>query len=231
MNKIKEFIKFETSGWKTWEIVWLLVATVIVTGLSIYWKDTWFGIISALTGIWCVILTGKGKRSCYIVGLINTLMYAWISFGAKFYGEVMLNAIYYAPMQFYGWYVWSKNMNAETSEVNKRKMSATNRGILVLSILVGTLVYGFILQRLGGNLPYADSFTTVVSVIAMIISIQMCMEQWILWVFVNVVTICLWAFDFMSGNSNMATLLMWVVYLFNSVLMLVKWYKEANKKN
>ena len=40
-----------------------------------------------------MVCTGKGKLSAYVFGAINTLLYAIISYKAKFYGEVMLNAL------------------------------------------------------------------------------------------------------------------------------------------
>ena len=43
---MKNFIKNELSGWKKWEVSWLVIACAIITGLSIYWQDTLMGIIS-----------------------------------------------------------------------------------------------------------------------------------------------------------------------------------------
>lgn len=100
------FLKHELSGWKAWEIIWLAAACTVITALSLHWGDDALGITMALTGVLCVILTGKGKMSCYLFGLVNTVLYAWIAFGARYYGEVMLNACYYVPMQFVGWFMW-----------------------------------------------------------------------------------------------------------------------------
>ena len=52
-------------------------------------------------------------------------------------------------------------------------------------------------------------------------------EQWWIWVAVNVFSVYMWWCNFMTGSDNMATLLMWVVYLGNAIIMLVKWEKEA----
>lgn len=223
-------IKREFEGWKFWEISWLILACGIITGLSIYWGDTLMGIISATTGVACVICTGKGKLSAYVFGLINCVLYAIISYKAKLYGETMLNALYYVPMQFYGFYIWSKNMNEETKEVIKKAMTWKMRGLFTLLIGIGTIIYGLVLNYLGDSNPYLDSFTTVCSVFAMVISIKMYAEQWIIWVVVNIASVIMWAIAFSSGNDNIATLLMWCVYLINAVIMLIKWMKEANKK-
>ena len=100
-------------------------------------------------------------------------MNAIIAYKAKFYGEVMLNAFYYFPMQFYGIYVWSKHMNTETHEVEKREMKRKGKILLGLCVAGATIVYGFVLKILGGSLPFIDALSTVVSDIAMIISIKM----------------------------------------------------------
>lgn len=96
----KKFIKNEIEGWKKLEVTWLLIACAVIVGLSIYWDDTVMGIISSTTGVVCVVCTGKGKLSAYIFGLVNTVLYAVISYKAALYGETMLNALYYVPMQF-----------------------------------------------------------------------------------------------------------------------------------
>lgn len=119
---MRDFVKNELTGWKKFEVLWLVLACGVITGLSIYWGDTVMGIISSTTGVACVVCTGKGKLSAYIFGLINSILYAIIAYKATLYGETMLNALYYVPMQFVGFYIWSKNMNSETHEVAKKYM-------------------------------------------------------------------------------------------------------------
>ena len=227
-NKAVQFFSEECSGWKPWEIGWLTLACCVILGLSIYWQDTAMGIVSATTGVACVVCTGKGKLSAYLFGLVNTVLYAIISWKASFYGEVMLNALYYVPMQFYGFYVWSRHINTETHEVEKRRMGTKGRFLMAVSVAAATGIYGWILQLLGGNMPYVDALSTVVSVVAMMISVKMYMEQWMLWILVDIVTIIMWGVQFYHGSDSIATLLMWIVYLGNAVIMYVKWGKEAN---
>lgn len=224
---MRDFIKNELTGWKKFEVLWLVLACGVITSLSIYWGDTVMGIISSTTGVACVVCTGKGKLSAYIFGLINSVLYAIIAYKATLYGETMLNALYYVPMQFVGFYIWSKNMNSETHEVAKKYMKNSGRIILLLSILTATYFYGLVLRFLGDAMPFVDSFTTVSSVVAMIVSVKMFAEQWWIWVAVDIFSVYMWWCDFQSGSDNMATLLMWVVYLGNAIIMLVKWEREA----
>lgn len=226
---MKKYLKEEFSGWKPWEVFWLTAAALVIIGLSIYWGDSPMGMISSTTGVICVVCTGKGKLSAYLFGLINSVLYAIISFEAAYYGETMLNLIYYVPMQFVGFYVWSRHMNQESHEVEKRHMENAGRLILLLCMLAGTVLYGYLLKFLGDAMPFVDAFTTVSSVIAMIISVRMFAEQWWVWVAIDVFSVYMWYVDFAKGSDNIATLLMWVVYLGNAVIMLIKWEKEAGK--
>lgn len=226
-EKITKYLKEEFLGWGKFEVLWLAVASCVILALSLYWKDTGLGILSALTGVWCVVFTGKGKRSSFIFGTINVVLYAYIAFGAKYYGEVMLNLLYYFPMNFVGWFAWKKHMNEGTGEVIKEKLPAKKSFVMYGITVLGIVIYGLFLKFLGGNLPFVDSMSTVVSVVAQILSVRRLMEQWILWIVVDVVTVIMWGINFANGGESIATLLMWSIYLINAVIMYVKWSREV----
>lgn len=227
MKKIKNFIKHELSGWSTLEIIWFSVTSVVILSLSIYWKDSVIAILSALTGVWCVVLTGKGKISSFFVGIINTVLYAYIAFGAKYYGDVMLNLLYYLPTGFIGIYTWRKNMNDSTGEVIKKKLNIKHSIIIFSLSAVAVGIYGLILEKLGGNLPYVDSTSTILSIVAQILCIKRYAEQWIAWIAVNTVSVIMWIFAFVNGGESVATLIMWSIYLLNAIIMFIKWRREA----
>jgi nicotinamide mononucleotide transporter len=228
--KIKTFIKGEFTAWKRSELFWLFIACTVILSLSVYWQDTPTGIICALTGVICVILTGKGKTSCYIFGLVNTLLYAYIAFGVQYYGEVMLNLMYYVPMQFVGWHLWKKNLQADTRVVIKERLNVKWRFVVFALCMVSIGIYGLLLYWLGGSLPFVDSASTILSIVAMILSVKRLMEQWLIWIVVNIITIVMWAVAFANGSDNIATLIMWCVYLVNSIIMCRKWLKESDNR-
>ncbi|MBR6896790.1 MAG: nicotinamide mononucleotide transporter, partial [Lachnospiraceae bacterium] len=185
MEGLKKYIKSELTGWKIFDVIWLLLATAVILGLSIYWKDNWMSLTAALTGVWCVILTGKGKRSSFIFGTINVVFYALVAYEAKYYGEVMLNVLYYFPMNFVGWFAWKKHMNDDTGEVVKTRMPF-KKGLIVYALTAAAIFgYGLVLQAMGGALPFIDSMSTVISVVAQVLSIKRLMEQWVLWIVVD----------------------------------------------
>jgi nicotinamide mononucleotide transporter len=55
------------------------------------------------------------------------------------------------------------------------------------------------------------------------------MEQWILWIIIDIASVYMWAIAFINGGENIATLIMWSIYLLNAVFMFVKWYRESRR--
>lgn len=229
MEKIISVLKREFSGWKKWQIIWLIFANVIILGVSLYLGDTAIGILASLTGVTCVILCGMGKVSNYFFGTINLLLYAFVAWNAKYYGDVMLNLLYYFPTNIIGWVAWTKHIDKEKNEVYKKRMTWKQDVILAVIGVVGVLAYSYILKLLGGNLPIVDSMSTVFSVIAQILMIKRFMEQWVIWIIVDIVSVIMWIAAFFNGGESVAVLIMWSVFLVNAVIMFVKWLKESKE--
>lgn len=227
---MKNLIMQELTGWKPWEAAWLLFAVTAIVAISFVRGENAIGIISAVTGAACVVLTGKGKLSAYIFGLVNIVLYAYISYRATLYGETMLNLLYYLPMQFVGWFAWKKHMDFRSGEVVKRRLTRKGRLISLAAIAVGTFFYGFVLKKMGDMLPFLDAFTTVASIYAMFVSIKRFAEQWIVWVVIDAFSIYMWATAFASSSEYIATLMMWCVYLVNAIIMFCKWMGESREE-
>ncbi|MDE6567257.1 MAG: nicotinamide riboside transporter PnuC [Lachnospiraceae bacterium] len=229
MKNMLNMIMREFTGWKLWQIVWIFLANGVILGVSLYLGDTALGILASLTGVTCVILCGMGKLSNYIFGTVNVVLYAIVAWKAKYYGDVMLNLLYYFPTNLLGFFVWSKHINQENNEVYKKRMTLQQDIVLGIVSVAGVLGYSYILKKLGGNLPIVDSMSTVFSVIAQILMIKRFVEQWIIWIIVDIVSVIMWIAAFFTGGESVAVLMMWSVYLANAVIMFVKWSKESKE--
>lgn len=223
MEKLKQTFK----DWTKLDWAWLIIANSVILGLSLYWGDGLIPIISALTGVTCVIFVSKQMIANYYVGAINVALYAFLSYQSRLYGDAMLNAFYYFPMQFIGIYMWKKN-KSNSGQVESKSLTNKQRFILALVSFVAILAYSLVLKQLGGNIPLIDATSTVLSVIAMLLMVKQYLEQWYLWVIVNTVSIIMWAVSLSQGSGDYATLLMWIIYLLNSLYGLYNW-RKANK--
>ena len=214
-------------NWSKWEIVWLVTFSAVAIALSIIWKDTIFGFSVFLTGVICVVLVAKGNIWNYAWGTYNVIGYAYLSYINGYFGEVMLNAAYFLPMQLVGFLLWKRKMRG--AEVQMKKMQLWQIGVMLL-LAAGTIFgYGKILSMISGqNAPLLDSTSTVLSVIAMILMAMRYSEQWLLWIIVNVASIALWSLRLGSGVEGAAPMVvMWSAYLVNAVYGYITWNKKG----
>lgn len=179
--------------------------------------------IAAICGIFCVVLCAKGKKSQYIWGLINVIGYIIIAFLNKYYGEVMLNALYYLPSQFIGYYLWNKHENKKTENVKGKKLNIKQTAILLVCTVVSIFLYKLLLDALGGNNTILDSASTMISIIANTLMLLRYREQWLLWIIIDMITVVMWV---LMKDGIMVT--MWAVYLINAFYGYINWTKMAS---
>lgn len=213
------------------ELIWLILSSLIITLISICCGDNISGILAALTGIICMTLNMYGKASCFVVGMFNCMLVAYIGCKNKFYGIAFLNATYYFMMQAYGLYQWSKYYNNQTMTVKTRKMNRKNMVVVLFICCVETLLSGKILSNIGSKLPYLDAFVNIAGIIAVIMSTRRFREQWLFCAVVNILSILMWGYSVIQGKQNISMVLVNIIYLINSIYGYIRWSKnyELNK--
>ena len=212
---------------------WVLItAIVLLSFIDVLWlgNSDGFATVAAIAGVICVVLSAKGHILCYLFGLIQVLLYILISWKTRFYGEVMLNGLYFLPMQFIGFYNWKKNIGRE-SLVKAHNLSSTNKLLLLISSIALTFACGFILVHIDGNIPYLDAATTVLSVLAMLLMVRAFVEQWWLWIVIDAFTVTKWIIALNQQEPNAAIMVaMWSLFLINSIYGYWNWKKLAVKQ-
>lgn len=228
MKKIRRWIAGECSGWRYPEVLWFAFCTVSTIVTAFVLNDNAFGITAAVTGIFYTLLAGKGKVSCYLFGMVNSLLYGWISYEEKLYGEVMLNWGWYFPMMFVGLFFWKRNLDGEQI-IRKTKLSWKWKLICYSAAAIGIAAYAVVLHSMNDSQPVIDSATTVLSVTAMILTVNRCADQWILWTIVNVLSVWMWFRAFQFDGQSAATLAMWLVALANGIIFYFQWNRDIKK--
>lgn len=192
------------------------------------------GSIAGIAGVLCVVLVAKGNIWNYLFGIINVSMYAYISYKASLYGDAGLNAFYYVPMQFIGWWQWRKRgaavseaeANGKGVQVKARRFTWKQRAFLAAGCTLAVLAVGFLLKHLGDPQPFKDSTTTVLSIVAQALMALAFMEQWALWIITNIVSVVMWIICVARGEAHAGVMvIMWSFYLLNSINGFRIWMK------
>ena len=214
------------SGWKPFEVVWVVIFLAAQIIAYVFMPDSLLGMISGITGILCVVLVSKGKISNYFFGLIFAYTYFYVSWGSNFLGEMNTALYVYIPSQFIGYFMWKQNMQSDNGGESVIAKALTPKGwaILLLSVAIGTLCFVQALKAAGGSSTELDGLTTIITVAAQLLMILRYREQWLLWIVLNVLSILLW-----KGQPVMY--LMYSAYLLNSLYGYYNWTKLVKVEN
>ena len=177
------------------------------------------------------ILAGKGKPSCFLFGMVNTPLYAWIAFNAGYYGDLTLN-IYYFIMMFPGLAAWLHHRSC-VSEAGIVRTRLSNKGRLQLfaMCIIGIMALWGILHLINGNRPFCDAVTNILSIAAMLLTVRRAIEEWVLWIVVNAVEVFMWWNAWRAGEGSISVLLMWLLFLANGIYLLSLWMRLEHKQN
>ena len=177
------------------------------------------------------ILAGKGKPCCFLFGMVNTPLYAWIAFNAGYYGDLSLN-IYYFIMMFPGLAAWLHHRSC-VSEAGIVRTRLSNKGRLLLfaMCIIGIVALWGILHLINGNRPFCDAVTNILSIAAMLLTVRRAIEEWVLWIVVNAVEVFMWWNAWRAGEGSISVLLMWLLFLANGIYLLSLWMRVEHKQN
>lgn len=197
------------------------LASSIVAGGDIVYSLIDFA--AACCGICSVVLCAKGKKSGFVFGLLNAVGYSLIAYSTRYYGEVLLNVLFYIPINIISYVSWKKNQFEDKNEVIPKKLTLSQSiaGIAVVTAM--TVALHVFLNAIGGAMTVLDGTTTILSIASSLLMWRRYAEQWLGWIVVDGVTVCMWA---IAGDVVMTV--MWLAYLVNAFYGYILWRYKTN---
>jgi nicotinamide mononucleotide transporter len=181
-----------------------------------------FGMLTGLIYIWFSI---KQNVLTWPFGILSSLLYIVVFFEAKFYAGMGLQ-FYYFFISIYGWWAWlhpSQNGNNKELQIT-RTTRKTWIELFVISSLLFSVMAAVLKEYTDSPIPYWDSLTTSLSIIATWMLARKKFEHWILWIFIDLVCIILYIW-----RGLYPTTLLFIVYAVMAVAGYVEWKKDLNK--
>lgn len=228
----------------------LLLASIILLSLYKYYSkdelsvNDYISCVSATLGVFCVVLGAKGSMANWIFGIVEGFLYTYIAFSGHIFGDALQRLFYTLPMQFVGWHLWSKRRRDDDStQIKTRYMTWATRGKYLLAMLLLIFSLGMLLKHLGPYLTefitslgwkieanytnelqlWMDASTTILFAVALFISTKAYVEQWYLWMFINVFSIIIWSLS--TTDFSFMMVAKYSVYLVNSFYGIYMWNK------
>ena len=183
-------------------------------------------IIGAVIGLTYLYLEYKANVWLWPVGIVMSLFYVVIFFHGKFYADAAVY-LYYIGANTYGLIQWTRSHKQPTenngtsaelaiTHVPKKRILP----LIFVTLALWIVLYGILKTVTDSPIPLGDAFTTAVSIVAMWMLAQKYLEQWVLWIIVNIVSTVLY---FWKGLYPTGVL--FIVYVIVAVLGYMKWKK------
>jgi len=202
--------------------------------LSEIWKDllhilantSWYEYVAVIAGIASVYFSRKENILVYPVGLINTIIYIYLSFEGGLLGEASVN-LYYTIMSIYGWIIWLKKDNSNRPVLHITA-SGKKEWLAQLIFFSGFyLVIYFSLSYLKqvffpGAIPWADALASASAFTGMWLMARKKIESWYWWIITNISSIPLY---YVKGYH--LTSFYYVVLLIMAFAGLAEWKRRA----
>ena len=217
--------------WTKFEKIFLVIGTIASLVLTYVFKGTWVDLGYALLYFWTALLLAKGKFSCYIVGIISTFFYAFVSYSNSYYGEVIIAMCCTLPLMIVGLINWLKHQD-NTNTVIVKTITQKELILVLLSQIVMFFGYYYLLKAFNTNNLLVSTFSVVASVIATYLTARRCEHGFIGFIINDLILIILWSIPVINGELNIIPVLICpVLLLINDIYGVYNWKRiKDNQK-
>ena len=193
---------------------------------------SWVEIVSAVLGLSCVFLAGRGSKYNFWVGYVYNIFLFTLFWHQHLYSAMLLQPVAFA-INAYGHWRWThpkeeeKNSSGDLRIGRMKKWQWVNAFTVV--VLCGTL-WAKALQWLPVQWPgvfgpdpqpWLDSYILMVTLLAQFLSARKYWECWIMWMIVNIANIVL----YISAGLYVMPIVS-ALYLANGIWSLVSWKRK-----
>ena len=191
--------------------------------------------VGALMGVISVVLSANGNILTFVFGLVDVLIYSYTLLDQNVPMTLGLHVLYFLPMEFIGFFGWRKRGATAKKAVQARRLTPKGwLNVIALFIMVygAVLAVAWLIARYQGNIVWAkmsfDTAVTTANIVALVLMAKAYMDQWYLWLLVNITSIILWIIVLSSGEGSEYTvvqLIKYSFYLLNGLNAIRIWLK------
>lgn len=176
-----------------------------------------------VTGAWSVWLVVRNDIWNWPLAIANGAIFVWLFVDARLYADAGINA-FYIVAGAYGWWFWLRG-GARRTERPIARTPLREWLIIVVAVGLGTWwMYGHLIS-LGDAAPFLDAVTTSVSIAAFWMQARRYIDQWYLWIAVDLVYVPLYVW-----KSLPLTGALYVIFLSMCVIGLHDWRRQIAER-
>jgi nicotinamide mononucleotide transporter len=177
--------------------------------------------VGAILTVWCVYLATQNKIANWPISILASIVYFYVFYQNHFFSDAYLQLVF-VLFQLYGWWFWSKlNPSKQLQQISK-----IDRKSIIFLTIISVLLYGIWLHfykiiNPTARIPEVDALTTIISLTALYMQAQRWIENWIIWVIVDIIYVPM----YISGEQYITAFL----YGFLTIMAIYghkEWHKQ-----
>lgn len=186
---------------------------------------SWAELIGAVLGIAMVICNIKEIHWGWPLAFVSSAMYFLVFWDSKLFGDATLQ-IFFAVMATWGWWQWLRGIRDDGSALKIQTLSnASTIKLIALCAFFWSATGLFLLKFTTTDVPWWDAFPTALSVVATLLLGRKYVENWPMWIVVNIVSIALFAY-----KGLWLTVGLYTVFAIMAVIGWQAWRKQLTAK-
>ena len=176
----------------------------------------WLDIVTTVLGLAYILLEYRASVWMWLVGFMMQALGIVLYYQKGLYADCGME-FYYLAMTVYGYWKWVRGSGSKQSLPIRH---FPKRLILPWLILIGAvwaLICWLLITFTNSNVPVADSFTTALSIVGIWALAHKYLEQWFIWIAVDVVTSILYFYKDIPFKASL--------YALYVVIAVMGWFK------
>ncbi len=154
---------------------------------------TWVEIVAFVLSLWMVERNIRVDPLAWPLAIAASLLYALLFAANRLYGEATLQ-FFFVAVSVWGWWQWLRGHGADGGALHVHRLPTTGRWRVALLTLLAWPLLGLALQRgTDSDVPFLDALPTVGSVAGQLLLGRKLIENWVVWLAVNVFSVGLFA--------------------------------------
>jgi nicotinamide mononucleotide transporter len=184
-----------------------------------YLQQNWLENLGIITSLICIYLNTQQNVWGWFWAIVSSAIYSVIFYQARLFSDMGLQGVFIL-LSIYGWFSWQFG-SKEKTVLSVSRIPLNTSIICLVFFGIFTLVSGYLFsQYTKASLPYLDSSLTAISLIATWMTARKYLENWMLWIFANIVYVGMYLYKGLNGTAVLYVLL---------IILAVKGYKDWGK--
>jgi nicotinamide mononucleotide transporter len=186
-------------------------------------------VVGIALGLLYLYLEYKANIWLWVVGIIMPIVHGALYFKSGLYADCAMQ-VYYILAGLYGLAVWARgNSKQKSKDKSSTGISSTPAKmwglILMLYVIPHTAIYYILITFTDSNVPFWDAMTTALCIVAYWMLSRKFVEQWLVWIAVDVVSAGLYVYKDLHFTA-----VLYAVYAIIAIFGYRKWKKMMQQQ-